>query len=99
MEVVFYLPTDQIRCSLIREGHSPSQVQDFRETSGQNSRSDFVCTHCEITQTSKWRRGPLGKNTLCNACGIRYATNEKKYRRNSKKSMKERMNILNLLNS
>nr|XP_011471046.1 PREDICTED: GATA zinc finger domain-containing protein 5-like isoform X2 [Fragaria vesca subsp. vesca] len=31
-----------------------------------------MCTHCGISQTPQWREGPLGRNTLCNACGIRY---------------------------
>ncbi|KAI3997381.1 hypothetical protein MKX01_003184 [Papaver californicum] len=30
------------------------------------------CSHCEITKTSLWRGGPMGRGTLCNACGIRY---------------------------
>ncbi|XP_055831925.1 GATA transcription factor 11-like [Solanum dulcamara] len=30
------------------------------------------CTHCEVTKTPQWREGPLGPNTLCNACGVRY---------------------------
>ncbi|KAI3849710.1 hypothetical protein MKW98_026624 [Papaver atlanticum] len=32
------------------------------------------CSHCEITKTSQWREGPLGRGTLCNACGVRYRT-------------------------
>lgn len=30
------------------------------------------CSHCQSTKTPQWRWGPLGKNTLCNACGVRY---------------------------
>ncbi|XP_061355759.1 GATA transcription factor 14-like [Gastrolobium bilobum] len=30
------------------------------------------CSHCESKHTSQWRAGPLGRNTLCNACGLRY---------------------------
>ncbi|XP_050230173.1 NAC domain-containing protein 1-like [Mercurialis annua] len=30
------------------------------------------CMHCEITETPKWREGPMGPKTLCNACGVRY---------------------------
>ncbi|GAA0173036.1 zinc finger transcription factor [Lithospermum erythrorhizon] len=30
------------------------------------------CSHCNVTKTPQWREGPLGKNTLCNACGVRY---------------------------
>ncbi|KAJ8444670.1 hypothetical protein Cgig2_030344 [Carnegiea gigantea] len=28
------------------------------------------CMHCESTKTSKWREGPMGEGTLCNACGV-----------------------------
>ncbi|KAK1394336.1 Plant-specific GATA-type zinc finger transcription factor family protein [Heracleum sosnowskyi] len=31
-----------------------------------------ICSHCQVTQTPQWRAGPLGPNTLCNACGVRY---------------------------
>lgn len=27
-------------------------------------------TNCNTTETTLWRKGPEGKNTLCNACGI-----------------------------
>lgn len=30
------------------------------------------CSHCETKYTPQWRAGPLGRNTLCNACGVRY---------------------------
>ncbi|KAL2336922.1 hypothetical protein Fmac_011368 [Flemingia macrophylla] len=30
------------------------------------------CSHCNVKDTPQWRAGPLGRNTLCNACGIRY---------------------------
>lgn len=30
------------------------------------------CLHCGSTSTPQWREGPLGRSTLCNACGVRY---------------------------
>nr|KYP36611.1 GATA transcription factor 11 [Cajanus cajan] len=30
------------------------------------------CSHCNVKETPQWRVGPLGRNTLCNACGMRY---------------------------
>lgn len=30
----------------------------------------WSCTHCGISATSQPRTGPLGRNTLCNGCGI-----------------------------
>ena len=31
------------------------------------------CQHCGAKESAEWRRGPLGKNTLCNACGLKYS--------------------------
>ncbi|XP_062201732.1 uncharacterized protein LOC133904283 isoform X2 [Phragmites australis] len=30
------------------------------------------CLHCGSSSTPQWREGPLGRGTLCNACGVRY---------------------------
>ncbi|KMT08266.1 hypothetical protein BVRB_6g141930 [Beta vulgaris subsp. vulgaris] len=30
------------------------------------------CLHCESTKTPQWREGPMGRYTLCNACGVQY---------------------------
>ncbi|XP_057782528.1 uncharacterized protein LOC131000558 isoform X1 [Salvia miltiorrhiza] len=30
------------------------------------------CSHCQSSKTPQWREGPLGPQTLCNACGLRY---------------------------
>lgn len=30
------------------------------------------CTHCLVQKTPQWRAGPMGPQTLCNACGVRY---------------------------
>uniref|UniRef100_A0A0A9D6L5 GATA-type domain-containing protein n=1 Tax=Arundo donax TaxID=35708 RepID=A0A0A9D6L5_ARUDO len=30
------------------------------------------CLHCGSTSTPQWREGPMGRHTLCNACGVRY---------------------------
>ncbi|KAK9907023.1 hypothetical protein M0R45_002520 [Rubus argutus] len=42
------------------------------EDSAKVKRIERECTHCGITQTPQWRHGPLGRMTLCNACGVRY---------------------------
>ncbi|KAK2644827.1 hypothetical protein Ddye_020022 [Dipteronia dyeriana] len=34
--------------------------------------------NCKTNDTPMWRRGPHGKNTLCNACGIQYQKDKKK---------------------
>lgn len=52
---------------------SKSGREKKRKLSGAMASSLFKrCTHCEVTKTPQWREGPLGPNTLCNACGVRY---------------------------
>ncbi|KAL6068235.1 GATA zinc finger domain containing protein [Balamuthia mandrillaris] len=36
------------------------------------------CDYCRVTETPMWRRGPHGKGTLCNACGVRWSLTAKK---------------------
>ncbi|KAI9144363.1 hypothetical protein BKA69DRAFT_1122585 [Paraphysoderma sedebokerense] len=36
------------------------------------------CHICGATETPEWRRGPDGKGTLCNACGLQYAKMQKR---------------------
>ena len=36
-------------------------------------RKNLICYHCSSNITPEWRKGPLGRNTLCNACGLQYA--------------------------
>jgi len=39
------------------------------------------CYHCGTTDSPEWRKRPEGANTLCNACGLRFATITKKRKR------------------
>lgn len=38
---------------------------------------DFLCFDCGVTQSPEWRKGPMGRKTLCNACGLRFAKKTK----------------------
>ncbi|KFY47056.1 hypothetical protein V494_00190 [Pseudogymnoascus sp. VKM F-4513 (FW-928)] len=38
----------------------------------------YVCTDCATLDSPEWRKGPSGPKTLCNACGLRWAKQEKK---------------------
>jgi len=33
----------------------------------------LFCRHCGTTETPEWRRGPDGRKSLCNACGLYYS--------------------------
>ncbi|CAK5277287.1 unnamed protein product [Mycena citricolor] len=37
----------------------------------------YVCITCGRTDSPEWRKGPLGPKTLCNACGLRWAKQNK----------------------
>ncbi|KAF8636495.1 hypothetical protein AX17_003310 [Amanita inopinata Kibby_2008] len=39
----------------------------------------YVCITCGRTDSPEWRKGPLGPKTLCNACGLRWAKQMRKY--------------------
>jgi GATA zinc finger len=36
-----------------------------------------TCEFCHTNKTPMWRRGPSGKGTLCNACGVRWSIRNK----------------------
>ncbi|OBT96487.1 blue light receptor [Pseudogymnoascus verrucosus] len=38
----------------------------------------YICTDCGTLDSPEWRKGPEGPKTLCNACGLRWAKQEKK---------------------
>ncbi|PGH27316.1 hypothetical protein AJ80_01026 [Polytolypa hystricis UAMH7299] len=39
---------------------------------------EYVCMDCGTLSSPEWRRGPNGRKTLCNACGLRWAKQEKR---------------------
>jgi len=43
------------------------------------------CVKCSTTDSSTWRSGPMGKRTLCNRCGLRWAKENKEEREVKKK--------------
>lgn len=55
-----------------------------------------LCVECGCTQSPEWRSGPTGKNTLCNACGLRHQKKEKKIK--SSKNQLFKMKLSYLLN-
>ncbi|KAG9131773.1 hypothetical protein Leryth_009512 [Lithospermum erythrorhizon] len=60
-----------IQQAIKRLPEDPNHTEN-KETSLQQFVGTRRCTHCHVTKTPQWREGPLGKNTLCNACGVRY---------------------------
>ncbi|KAK9824908.1 hypothetical protein WJX74_005317 [Apatococcus lobatus] len=56
------LPTRGLFDSLERQTSVASQL----------SKIGGPCQHCGVKESPQWRRGPVGKPILCNACGTRY---------------------------
>lgn len=54
-----------------------SQEDSFRRIRKQDNDSR-QCFQCGTVKTPEWRRGPDGSRTLCNACGLQFAKQEKK---------------------
>ncbi|KAM3159740.1 GATA-type domain-containing protein [Lachancea thermotolerans] len=42
------------------------------EPKGRVMRNGLQCAHCSSTKTPEWRKGPCGRRSLCNACGLFY---------------------------
>ncbi|MCH9625261.1 MAG: hypothetical protein S4CHLAM123_04320 [Chlamydiales bacterium] len=57
---------------LFHESSLQMQVTQTIKRRVSSATKQGFCSHCKITETPTWRAGPLGKNTLCNACGLRY---------------------------
>ncbi|VFR01000.1 unnamed protein product [Cuscuta campestris] len=47
-------------------------VKRARAKRDEEEKKNKKCSHCDAEETPQWRRGPMGPNTLCNACGVRY---------------------------
>ncbi|KAF7728566.1 Histone-Lysine N-Methyltransferase ash1l [Apophysomyces ossiformis] len=53
---------------------SPPPADDLptTEQSGSTEEPPIWCRRCGVTESVRWRYGPLGKSTLCNACHLRW---------------------------
>ncbi|RDX67359.1 GATA transcription factor 5, partial [Mucuna pruriens] len=64
-----------LRATCISSRSSSKWKIDFQNSKQNSSIAKFChrrCSHCDVSTTPQWRAGPLGRNTLCNACGMRY---------------------------
>lgn len=48
-------------------------INEFGQEVRSVSKIQRICDFCQATQTPMWRRGPGGKGTLCNACGVKWS--------------------------
>jgi len=57
-----------------------------RRRSAPTAKRNLHCHSCGATETPEWRRGPEGEHTLCNACGLHYAKDLKKQKKEQDKN-------------
>eukprot|EP01091_Cochliopodium_minus_P001699 TRINITY_DN11602_c0_g1_i1.p1 TRINITY_DN11602_c0_g1~~TRINITY_DN11602_c0_g1_i1.p1 ORF type:complete len:121 (-),score=24.10 TRINITY_DN11602_c0_g1_i1:117-479(-) len=72
-----FIPPDLMRrnidiCPRKKRGANHTQKKIYKQTHGK------FCYYCGTTTTTEWRRGPDKKNSLCNACGLKFTQNRKK---------------------
>lgn len=73
-------PPRKLRKRVILRKKLPVPVQvKVPKKRGRKKKEDTQCTHCGLTHTPEWRRGPDGTRTLCNACGLYYLKLCKKF--------------------
>jgi len=74
-------PTTTNQAETPKSEHTPEQPDQSQKKELANlfhpskykSDKKLQCEVCYTTETPEWRRGPNGKRTLCNACGLQYA--------------------------
>jgi len=58
-----------------------------------------LCKICGATESPRWRRGPDGKTSLCNGCGLRFAYIVKQEQLEKQTYVPKKLTIDMLLNS
>ncbi|KAN0009475.1 hypothetical protein ACTFIU_006770 [Dictyostelium citrinum] len=56
-----------------RQYHACKTSKENRPTKRRKNHTSLFCRHCGTTDTPEWRRGPDGRKSLCNACGLHYS--------------------------
>lgn len=60
-------------------GNKPSKKDKrVRKPTSKTKEGDYICTECGTMNSPEWRKGPQGRKTLCNACGLRWSKQAKK---------------------
>lgn len=54
------------------DGDGPSAESNTMTGPAAAAQPQKICTECETSTTPQWRRGPDGRASLCNACGLRF---------------------------
>ncbi|EEB06638.1 hypothetical protein SJAG_05242 [Schizosaccharomyces japonicus yFS275] len=59
--------------------------RNLRKVKGR-SQKQLICMECGTSESPEWRKGPTGPKMLCNACGLRWAKQQKRLKRAAKNS-------------
>uniref|UniRef100_A0A0D9XXA1 GATA-type domain-containing protein n=1 Tax=Leersia perrieri TaxID=77586 RepID=A0A0D9XXA1_9ORYZ len=51
---------------------SPAPAPKTTKARKKKEKKKKTCLHCGSSETPQWREGPMGRGTLCNACGVRH---------------------------
>jgi len=65
--------TENTQGEIQTEQTQKKELANLFHPSKYKSDKKLQCEVCYTTETPEWRRGPNGKRTLCNACGLQYA--------------------------
>jgi len=76
----FDIPKSDSRATVKKTSKSKPKIEHFvfsgsiiQKRKRKEKLINRVCYHCGNKETTHWRCGPNGKNTLCNACGLQYS--------------------------
>jgi len=56
-----------------RQVHPCKNKYDDKKAKKRKAMEHMFCRHCGAKDTPEWRRGPDGRKSLCNACGLHYS--------------------------
>eukprot|EP01133_Synstelium_polycarpum_P003423 gene3423-3888_t len=79
-----------------RQYHACKIPKEERPSKRRKNHTTLFCRHCGTNDTPEWRRGPDGRKSLCNACGLHYSKTVK--REQTSVAQKRRFDINELLN-
>ncbi|EFA75635.1 putative GATA-binding transcription factor [Heterostelium album PN500] len=80
-----------------RQYHACKIPKEERPSKRRKNHTTLFCRHCGTNDTPEWRRGPDGRKSLCNACGLHYSKTVKRENMTPQAQTK-RFDITNLLN-
>ncbi|GAM27585.1 hypothetical protein SAMD00019534_107610 [Acytostelium subglobosum LB1] len=80
-----------------RQYHACKISKEERSSKRRKSHTTLFCRHCGTNDTPEWRRGPDGRKSLCNACGLHYSKTIKREHQNQIDQTRT-FDITNLLN-